>query len=148
MDICRSCAVSRSGSRDRDRPILPRSSNLAEPRPQMSSLRPSSNLLWSTTVPVFVPMSDRIRHCAQCPQCRTWYILGFSPYRNGAALVQAIPDSSEEYILYCSCVRPPFVSRWRWRDVQTCAVSPSAHHRGYGSADEIAITYRTRARRR
>ena len=92
-------------------------------------------------------MSDRIRHCVQCPKCRTWYILAFSPYANGSLLIPTIAGSSEEYILYCACGRPPFMSRWRWHDVLTCAISRSAHHRGYGTGEEIVITRRIRSRR-
>ena len=92
-------------------------------------------------------MSDRIRHCVQCPKCHTWYILAFSPYGNGALLVPTIPGSSEEYTLYCSCAKPRAVSRWRWCDVLTCAVSQLAHQRGYGSSEEVMITHRIRSRR-
>jgi hypothetical protein len=95
-----------------------------------------------------LPMSDRIRHCVECPRCRTWYIIAFNPYRNGSHLVPTVPGSSEEYTLYCSCVRPAFVSRWRWSDVPTCAVAKAAHDRGYGTPAEIAITNQTRSRRR
>jgi hypothetical protein len=93
-------------------------------------------------------MSDRIRNCVECPRCRTWYVFASSPYRNGSILVPTVLGSSEEYVLYCSCARPPCVSRWRWGDVRTCVISTSAHDRGYGTAEEIAVTFRRRRRRR
>lgn len=93
-------------------------------------------------------MSERIRHCVQCPRCRTWYIIALSPYCNGSLLAPTVVGSSEEYILYCSCRRPAFASRWRWCEVQTCVVSKAARDRGYGAAEEIAITRQIRNRRR
>lgn len=93
-------------------------------------------------------MSYRIRHCVECPRCRTWYIIALSPYRNGSHLMPTIPGSMEEYILYCTCAGPAFASLWRWRDVQTCVVSRAAHDRGYGTEQEIVVSHRTRIRRR
>jgi hypothetical protein len=90
-------------------------------------------------------MSHRIRHCVEYPRCRTWYIIALSPYCNGSLLVPTVPGSMEEYILYCACTR---ASRWRWFEVQTCAVSKAAHARGFGTDQEIAISFRTRIRRR
>jgi len=31
-------------------------------------------------------MTRRIRHCIECPKCRTRYLVGYSPYRNGSYL--------------------------------------------------------------
>jgi hypothetical protein len=62
--------------------------------------------------------------------------------------VPTVPGSMEEYILYCTCARPAFASRWRWYEVQTCAVSKAAHERGYGTNQEIAVSLRTRICRR
>src|SRR6266542_3529305 len=73
-------------------------------------------------------MSSFLRHCVECPKCLTRYLIAFSPYCAG---------SSEEYILYCSCGRPPVCSRWRWDDVMRCAVSKAAHARGFGTPEEI-----------
>lgn len=82
-------------------------------------------------------MSIRIRHCVECPECRTRYLIAFSPYRNRSYLVPVIVGSSEEFILYCSCKRPSIVSRWKWSEVKTCEVSRAAYDRGYGTAEQI-----------
>jgi hypothetical protein len=93
-------------------------------------------------------MSHRIRHCVECPRCRTWYILARSPYCNGSLLLPTVAGSMEEYILYCACAQPPVASRWRWYEVPSCAVSKGAHARGFGTGQEIAFSRRTRSRRR
>jgi len=80
---------------------------------------------------------SRIRHCVECPKCFTRYLLGCSPYCNGAYLISAVPYLSEEYTLCCICSRPPVVSRWRGNEVKKCAVTKAAHRRGYGSREEI-----------
>ncbi len=82
-------------------------------------------------------MSIRIRHCVECPQCRTRYLIAFSPYRNHSYLVPKAAGSSEEFILYCSCRRPFVVSRWRWNEVKPCEISRAAYDRGYGSAEQV-----------
>ena len=82
-------------------------------------------------------MSPRIRHCVECPKCRTRYLIGFSPYRNGSFLVSCVAGSSEEYTLFCSCCRPAFHSRWNWSELKTCTVSNRAYDRGYGPPEEI-----------
>jgi hypothetical protein len=82
-------------------------------------------------------MTPRIRHGVECPKCRTRYLVGFSPYRNGSCLVPLVAGSSEEYTLYCSCGRPPIPSRWSWRELKTYAVSNRAHDRGYGPSEDI-----------
>ena len=43
----------------------------------------------------------RIRHCVECPNCRTRYLIAFTPYSNGAYLIPTAEDSKEEYTLYC-----------------------------------------------
>jgi hypothetical protein len=63
--------------------------------------------------------------------------MAFSPYANGSYLVPTTSGSSEEYILYCSCRKPPVSSRWRWSELKKYAVSKAAHHRGYGTTQEI-----------
>lgn len=82
-------------------------------------------------------MSLRVRHCVECPRCHTWYVIGFSPYRNGAHIVRTGEGIGEQYTLYCLCEAAAVPNRWRWREVKTCEVSKAAHHRGYGSHDEI-----------
>src|SRR6266404_3676883 len=82
-------------------------------------------------------MSPFLRHCVECPKCLTRYLIAFSPYCNGSHLLRAAAGSSEEYILYCSCGRPPVCTRWRWSEVMRCAVSKTAHGRGFGTPEEI-----------
>src|SRR5580658_1332203 len=82
-------------------------------------------------------MRDRIRHCIECPNCLTRYLVAFSPYDNGSCVVSTVAGFSEEYILCCSCGRPPVLSRWRRGEVKTYAVSKPAQDRGYGTAEEI-----------
>ncbi len=82
-------------------------------------------------------MSWRIRHCVECPRCRTRYLIGFSPYDNRSYLVPTVSGSSEEYRLYCSCGGRSVASRERWGDVKTCAVSKGAYTRGYGTPEEV-----------
>jgi hypothetical protein len=45
-------------------------------------------------------------------------------------------------MLYCSCATPSAQSRWRWSDVKTFEISKAAHHRGYGTQDEVVPAYR------
>jgi|SRR5579863_6020302 len=82
-------------------------------------------------------MADRVRHCVECPECCTRYLIGFSPYLNGAYLVSFVSETSEEYKLICSCRRPAVCSRWNGRDLKTYSVSNEAYARGYGEAEEI-----------
>lgn len=82
-------------------------------------------------------MTRRIRHCVECPKCRTRYLLGASPYANGAYLVLA-PGDSETHTLYCPCGKSTFNSRWN--DSKKYVVSGTAYDRGYGSPDEILPT--------
>lgn len=79
----------------------------------------------------------RIRHCVECPKCRTRYLISCSPYRNGAYLRPAVNASCDEYILYCSCGRGGGGSRWRANEVMACRVSNAAFARGYGTSAEI-----------
>jgi hypothetical protein len=81
--------------------------------------------------------SFRARHCVECPKCRLRYLIGFSPYRNGSYLMPLTNGFSEEWILYCSCGRPPTSSRWSWKELKLYAVSNQAHDRGYGPPEEI-----------
>jgi hypothetical protein len=82
-------------------------------------------------------MPLRIRHCVECPKCRTRYLVGFSPYPNGSRLVPLVEGVWEEWILYCSCGRPPISSRSIWTELKMYAVSNQAHGRGYGPPEEI-----------
>jgi hypothetical protein len=78
-----------------------------------------------------------LRHCVECPKCFTRYLIAFSPYGNGSYLVRTVVGPAEEYILYCSCGRPPAFSRWIGHQVKTYAVSKPAHDRGFGTPEEI-----------
>jgi hypothetical protein len=90
-------------------------------------------------------MPVHIRRCVECPKCFTRYLIGFSPYRNGAYLVPTAPGTSEEYALYCSCRRPSASSQWKWSEMKAYAVAKVAHARGYGSCHEI-VTLEARQR--
>ena len=82
-------------------------------------------------------MADRLRHCLECPECCTRYLIGFSPYTNGSYVVSFVTECSEEYKLFCPCRQPPVCSRWNWRELKTYAVSNRAYARGYGSPKEV-----------
>jgi hypothetical protein len=82
-------------------------------------------------------MPVHIRRCVECPKCSTRYLIGFSPYPNGACLVSTALGSCEEYTLYCSCRRPPALSQWNWSEMKPYAVTKAAHDRGYGNGQEI-----------
>src|SRR5947207_10542082 len=82
-------------------------------------------------------MALRIRHCIECPKCHTRYILGASPYRNGAYLISRLGENAEVHTLYCACGKPPAPTRWT--DVRTYVVSSRAYHQGYGSPQEIML---------
>src|SRR5512146_1585927 len=79
-------------------------------------------------------MTRRIRHCVECPKCRTRYLLGGSPYANGAYLLE-VPGTGEPHTLYCPCGKSASVSRWS--ESKTFIVSTPAYDRGYGTPDEI-----------
>lgn len=82
-------------------------------------------------------MSDRIRRCLECPQCHTRYLIGFSPFANGAYLIPTIAGSCDEYALYCSCGRSRSPSLWKSVEVKPYIVSKVANDRGYGTPQEI-----------
>lgn len=82
-------------------------------------------------------MSWRVRHCVECPKCRTRYLIGFSPYRNGSYLAPISEGSWTDWTLYCSCGTPHCPSRWNWEDLKPYEVSNTAHLRGYGPPEEI-----------
>ena len=79
---------------------------------------------------------SRIRHCVECPACRTRYLLSFRRYANGACLVSTLTGSIEEYALYCSCNRAGVV-RCKSRETKPYQVSKLAYDRGYGGPNEI-----------
>jgi hypothetical protein len=87
-------------------------------------------------------MSARLRHCVECPECCTRYLIGFSPYSNGALLVCVEREVAEDYRLFCSCRWPRVCSRWSRNDLKVYEVSNAAYVRGYGSAGEIWIAAR------
>jgi hypothetical protein len=82
-------------------------------------------------------MRRRIRHCVECPKCRTRYLIGSSPYRNGSYLVSCLTKDSEVHILYCSCDRRPISNLWS--DLKKYVVTGGAQDRGYGPPDEIVL---------
>ena len=85
-----------------------------------------------------------VRHCVECPKCHTRYLIGFSPYRNGASLVRIGARLSDEYVLYCSCSNPAVSSRWHGDQIKKYQVSKAAHSRRYGTPEEIrAVTHRS-----
>src|SRR5581483_3416009 len=95
-----------------------------------------------------VCMSHRVRHCVECPNCRTRYLIAFSPYRNGSYLARTGSSISEHYTLYCRCGIPAVCSQWHWSELNTYKVSSKAHDRGYGTPDEIvAIEDKTAVRK-
>jgi hypothetical protein len=87
-------------------------------------------------------MGYRLRHCVECPECCTRYLIGFSPYSNGSYLASVGIDSSEEYKLLCSCRRTLVCSRWNRNDLKIYEVSKAAYALGYGSAHEIWLSTR------
>lgn len=84
-------------------------------------------------------MGFRLRHCVECAECRTRYLIGFSPYDNGSYLVPPSAESGAEYKLVCSCCRPPVCSRWKRSDLKMYGVSSRGYARGFGSAEEIWV---------
>ena len=82
-------------------------------------------------------MGFRVRHCVECPRCRTRYLVGFSPYENGSYLVPLSAGCWDEWVLHCSCGTPGFASRWNWNELKMYVVPGEAHRRGYGPAQEI-----------
>jgi len=82
---------------------------------------------------------SRIRHCVLCPNCLTRYLIGFSPYANGAYLVCTRAGSMEDCVLHCPCRRSQAPTRFRSSDIKTCEVTNPAYRRGFGSSDEILL---------
>ena len=82
-------------------------------------------------------MRALIRRCVECSRCRTRYLVGFSPYWNGAYLVPTRTGSFDAYTLYCSCSRPLTPTVWKSSDMKAFAVAKPAYSRGYGTFDEI-----------
>lgn len=77
----------------------------------------------------------RLRHCLECPNCKTRYLISLSPFKNGSYVVTVTYGSCEEYILHCSCGKVG--SRWTRTGVVICQVSRAAYERGYGPKEEI-----------
>jgi hypothetical protein len=82
-------------------------------------------------------MGCRIRHCVECPRCRTRYLVGFSPYENGSYLVPITAGCWDEWILHCSCGTPSYASRWNCNELKMYVVPSEAHLRRYGPEQEI-----------
>jgi hypothetical protein len=55
----------------------------------------------------------RVHHCVECPQCRTRYLPGSSPYDNGSDLISLTEEGLAGWILYCSCGLPRACSEGR-----------------------------------
>jgi hypothetical protein len=87
-------------------------------------------------------MPARLRHCVECPECCTRYLIGFSPYSNGAYLVSEASEALGDYTLFCFCRRPRVVSRSSRNKLKVYEVSNAAYVRGYGPAGEIWLSPR------
>ena len=81
-------------------------------------------------------MSLFLRHCVDCPKCLTRYLMTASPYSNGSLLLRTSVES-DEFLLYCTCMQPPVLSRWTWALAIRCAVSKSVYMRGFGTQQEV-----------
>ncbi len=88
----------------------------------------------------------RVRHCVECPKCRTRYLPGSSPYDNGSYLIPLIENGLSGWILYCSCACPRASSEWQWSELKPYEVCGPAYRRGYGSPDEVWNVTRDRSR--
>ncbi len=84
-------------------------------------------------------MGFRLRHCIECPECRTRYLIGFSPYCNGSHLTLVWLESREECRLVCACCRPAACSQRGRRELEMYRVSYRAYKRGYGTPEEIRM---------
>jgi len=71
------------------------------------------------------------------------YLIAFSPFSNGSYLEPTTTGSKAGYTLYCSCSRPPTVSRWTLDEVQRCKVTKLAYGRGYGQGAEVMPLFRS-----
>jgi len=80
-----------------------------------------------------------LRHCVECRNCRTRYLLAFSLFRNGSYLVRIPASCPTEYTLYCTCQTPAISSRHRENEVRRYVVTKTAHERGYGNSAEIVL---------
>jgi hypothetical protein len=86
------------------------------------------------------PMAPRLRHCVECPECCSRYLIGFSPYSNGAYLLSGASEAPQDYQLFCFCRRPRVMSRWSRNELKVYEVSNAAYVRGYGSESEIWLS--------
>ena len=84
-------------------------------------------------------MARRLRSCAECPRCGTRYLIGFSPYGNGAYLESFVTRFSKEYLLFCPCLDTLTSPRCSPSDLKRYAISLSAYDRGYGDPSEIGL---------
>ena len=80
-------------------------------------------------------MPSRIRHCVECWNCSTRYVIGFSPYGNGSCIVSNL-GGDDLLRLYCCCGNS---SGFRLSELKPYSVSPSAYVRGYGSSEEVVL---------
>jgi hypothetical protein len=84
-------------------------------------------------------MGSFVRHCVECPKCRTRYLIGFSPYKNGSRFVRVRGKTVDEYLLRCSCSAPPALSRWKESEIKRYRVSKAAHTQHYGTVEEVRL---------
>jgi hypothetical protein len=84
-----------------------------------------------------IVMAPRLRHCVECPKCRTRYLVSCSPYRNGSLLMPLARGFANEWTLYCSCGSPHVPSRWNSNELRRYAVQTEAFERGYGPPEEV-----------
>ena len=82
---------------------------------------------------------SRVRHCVECPKCRTRYLPSFSPYRNGSYLIPLNAHGGAGWMLYCSCRMPPTPSQWGSTDLKPYEICGQAYRRGYGSPEEVWV---------
>jgi hypothetical protein len=80
----------------------------------------------------------RRRHCVECPNCHTRYIIGFSPFGNGSYIVARSEDAAIHF-LFCSCGAESDCHPFKMSALRTYIVTAEAHARGYGSPDEIVL---------
>jgi hypothetical protein len=92
---------------------------------------------WGNLLFIGIVMARRLRSCAECPRCGTRYLVGFSPYGNGAYLESFITRFSKEYLLFCPCLDPLTSPRCSPSYLKRYAISRSAYDRGYGDPSEI-----------
>jgi hypothetical protein len=108
--------------------------------PTRRTVSDAPHRLWSNRASIYM---SRVRHCIECPTCRTRYLPSSSPYRNGSYLIPLTAYGASGWILYCSCRMPPASSHWSSTDLKPYEICRQAYRRGYGSPDEVFALRRT-----